>query len=56
MGRRPAQRVSYSDDSRFMLRLADAIDRDERLPAKWKAEVMGRLRQMGIDLLNAPVD
>lgn len=43
MGRKPKIRVSYQNDAGYLVRLAQAIERDDQLDKKHKAELIGLL-------------
>lgn len=54
MGRRTAIRTSYNSDAQFMLRLADAVSRDDKRPPNWRSEVVDSLKSLANKLLSAP--
>lgn len=52
MGRLPKVRASYRNDAMYMLRLAEAIDRDPKRTDEWKQESRRLLHQL-VDRFNA---
>ena len=43
MPRRPQIRVSYHNDMAFLIRMRDAIQRDEKRPQVWKDEAVAHI-------------
>lgn len=52
MGRRPAIRVSFINDVRFLYNFADALSRDERLSQKDRDRLIGKVKDLAADLVN----
>jgi hypothetical protein len=51
---RPVQiRVSYRNDAAFLLRLEDAVSKDERQEEVWRQETCAHIRQLATRLLQA---
>lgn len=46
MGRKPKVRASYQHDAGYLIRLADAVDRDPTKEREWKAEVRSKLHSV----------
>lgn len=45
MGRPPKIRTAYSHDAAYLIRLSDAIARDEKSTEEWKTEVCSYLKK-----------
>ena len=54
MARKPDIRVSYQGDANYLVRLAQAIELDEKRPAKWRRDRIEQLNTLAIELLQAP--
>lgn len=53
MPRAPKIRVQYTRDAQFLMRLKQAVEKDPR-PPKWKQDVIERLDQLAVLLIQAP--
>lgn len=54
MGRHPKLRPNYIDDSQYLLRLANAVERDDIRPTQWRKEIIGKIEDLASELLRAP--
>jgi hypothetical protein len=45
------QRASYRDDGAFLLRLENAVSKDERQPEAWRRETTDMIRALALRLL-----
>lgn len=43
MGRKVKVRLSYRNDAMFMMRLTEAVDRDDKQPPEWRQKVKEHL-------------
>jgi hypothetical protein len=46
-------RVSYRDDAAYLLRLEEAVGKDDRQPEDWRKETCKTLRDLSVRLLQA---
>jgi hypothetical protein len=54
MARKPAIRVSYTNDANYLFRLVDAIERDTKRPTKWRKKVIAQVQALAIEFTKAP--
>ncbi len=54
MGRNPKIRVNYIDDAQYFLRLAHALELDEKHPVEWRKQMIGHLENLAAEFLKAP--
>lgn len=54
MPRKPAIRVSYTNDANYLFRLVEAIERDDKRPLKWRKEIIAKVQALAIDFTKAP--
>lgn len=54
MARKPAIRVSYTNDANYLFRLIDAIERDDKRPVKWRKKLIAMTQQLAIEFTKAP--
>lgn len=54
MPRKPAIRVSYTNDANYLFRLQDAIERDEKRPAEWRKKLASMTQALAIEFTKAP--
>lgn len=47
-------RIDYDADSAYMTRMMRAIEKDKARPLAWRKEIVEKLREMAVLLLQAP--
>lgn len=54
MPRKPAIRVSYTNDANYLFRLVEAIERDTKRPKKWREAIIAKVQSLALDFTKAP--
>lgn len=54
MPRKPAIRVSYTNDANYLFRLVDAIERDDKRPIKWRKKLVAQVQALAMEFTKAP--
>lgn len=53
MARKPHIRVNYASDAAFLMRLSDAVGRDDRQALDWRRDTIATLNNLAARLLQA---
>ena len=54
MPRQPAIRVSYTNDSLYLFRLVNAIERDTKRSPAWRKKVIKMTQDLALEFQKAP--
>lgn len=54
MPRKPAIRVSYTNDANYLFRLVQAIERDDKRPLKWRKKLIEMTQSLALEFTKAP--
>ena len=49
MARQPRIRVNYGEDSRYLLRLIQDIEADEKKPLEWRKRVIALIQELAVE-------